>query len=140
MQIKIAKNDDEIIKCFPTMSELRPHLKKENFLSQIRRQETQGYRLLFVEEDHNVLAVAGFRLTENLFNGKFVYVDDLITSESERSKGYGDKLLKWIAEFAKENNCNNVELDSGVQRFDAHRFYLRNKMKISSHHFSLDVK
>ncbi|MGZ5001726.1 MAG: GNAT family N-acetyltransferase, partial [Chthoniobacterales bacterium] len=30
-------------------------------------------------------------------------------------------------------------LDSGVQRFDAHRFYLMKRMKISSHHFSLEL-
>jgi hypothetical protein len=30
-----------------------------------------------------------------------------------------------------------VELDSGVQRHDAHRFYLTNRMVISSYHFRL---
>lgn len=140
MNIKIAKSDQEVMGCFETINELRPFLKKENFLSQIRRQENQGYRLLFIEEDNRVIAVAGFRLTENLFNGKFIYIDDLITSKNKRSKGYGDKLLKWIIAFAKENNYRTIDLDSGVQRFNAHRFYLRNKMNILSHHFSLEIK
>ena len=140
MNIKIAKNDDETIKCFPTMSELRPHLKKEDFLSQIKRQEDQGFFLAYLEDKEKVLAVSGFHLTENLANGKYIYIDDLITSKKSRSKGYGDELIKWIVEFAKKNNCSVIELDSGVQRFDAHRFYLRNKMKISCHHFSLELK
>jgi hypothetical protein len=33
----------------------------------------------------------------------------------------------------------DVELDSAVQRFDAHPFYLTNRMIISSHHFRLKV-
>jgi len=140
MNIKIAKADDEIIKCFPTMSEFRPHLKKEDFLSQIKRQEDQGFFLAYLEDKEKVLAVSGFHLTENLANGKYIYIDDLITSKKSRSKGYGDKLIKWIVEFAKKNNCSVIELDSGMQRFDAHRFYLRNKMKISCHHFSLELK
>jgi hypothetical protein len=31
-------------------------------------------------------------------------------------------------------------LDSGVQRFGAHRFYLRRRMDITSHHFALDLR
>jgi hypothetical protein len=30
-----------------------------------------------------------------------------------------------------------LDLDSGVTRFDAHRFYLRERMHIQSHHFAL---
>lgn len=122
------------------MSELRPHLEKEMFLFQIRRQEQQGFSLVFAEENDVVVAVAGFRLMENLAYGKFVFVDDLITSEKERSKGYGDALLDWIFQFARKNNCTSIQLDSGVQRFDAHRFYLRKQMNISCHHFSLNLK
>jgi hypothetical protein len=46
-------------------------------------------------------------------------------------------LLDWMIERAREENCKSLELDSGVQRFDAHRFYLTNRMVISSHHFRL---
>ncbi len=139
MKIQIAKTDEEILECFEVIHELRPHLKKENFLEKIRGQEKHGFFLVFIEVERIVVAVAGLRLTENLANGKFVYIDDLITAEKERSKKYGDTLLKWIVNFAQENNCNSVELDSGVQRFDAHRFYLRNRMNISCHHFSLEI-
>jgi hypothetical protein len=31
-------------------------------------------------------------------------------------------------------------LDSGVQRFGAHRFYLRRRMNITSHHFAIDLR
>ena len=139
MKIKIAKTDSEILSCFEILQQLRPHLKKEDFISQIRRQERQGYKLVFIEEDKKVISVAGFRLTEKLSKGKFVFVDDLVTDKENRSKGYGEKLIQWIIELAKENNCNVFELDSGVEKFDAHRFYLKHRMKISCHHFSLNL-
>ncbi|MFH1552993.1 MAG: hypothetical protein ABID83_05080 [Candidatus Omnitrophota bacterium] len=31
MEIRIAKNDNEINSCFETMSQLRPHIKKRRF-------------------------------------------------------------------------------------------------------------
>jgi len=137
MKIKIAKNDSEIIRCFETMSQLRPHLKKENFLSQIRKQEKAGYLMAYAEDNDKVVSVAGFRLSECLAFGKFAFIDDLITNENERSKGYGEKLFDWIKDFAIKNNCKELHLESGVQRFSAHRFYFRKRMDISCHHFSL---
>jgi GNAT superfamily N-acetyltransferase len=63
----------------------------------------------------------------------------LAVDEAVRSKGYGQELFEWLIEFAKNCDCMQLELDSGVQRFDAHRFYLRQRMSIKSHHFSLTL-
>jgi GNAT superfamily N-acetyltransferase len=71
--------------------------------------------------------------------GQFLYVYDLVVDEAERSKGYGQKLLTWLIEFAQHHNCQQLHLDSGVQRFDAHRFYLQQRMNITSHHFSTNL-
>jgi GNAT superfamily N-acetyltransferase len=86
-----------------------------------------------------VKAVAGFRVVENLDNGRFIYVGDLVTKPQERSKGYGQRLFDWLLDCARSEGCGALTLDSGVQRFDAHRFYLKNRMRISSHHFWLLV-
>jgi GNAT superfamily N-acetyltransferase len=66
-----------------------------------------------------------------------LYVDDLVTDETIRSKGYGKQLLDWLIAEARRTGCQTFELDSGVQRFDAHRFYLTNRMIIAAHHFRL---
>ena len=135
MEIRIAETDKEIARCHETMSQLRPHIKKDDFLSRVRRQEKNGYKLVFIEDEGQVVSVAGFRISETLAWGKFVYVDDLITDEDQRSKGYGDKLIDWLMEYARESQCREFHLDSGVQRFSAHRFYFRKGLTISGHHF-----
>ena len=43
-------------------------------------------------------------------------------------------------EQARARGCENFELDSGVQRFDAHRFYFMKRMKISAYHFTISLK
>jgi GNAT superfamily N-acetyltransferase len=98
-----------------------------------------GYRLAYVEDASRVAAVAGFRILECLAWGKFLYVDDLVTDERLRSKGHGRELLRWLAAHARENGCAELHLDSGVQRFGAHRFYLREGMDITSHHFGMKL-
>jgi GNAT superfamily N-acetyltransferase len=140
-RIAVASSAAEIAKCFPVMRELRSHLQNEGeFVERVLRQQKQGYFLIFVEFDGEVRAAAGCRFLESLFSGKNLYVDDLVTRESDRSRGFGGQLLDWLIEQAGEHGCESVELDSGVQRFDAHRFYFSKRMHISSYHFRIKLK
>ena len=135
----IAQTDDEIVACYPVMAELRPHIQPEDFLSRVRRQQTGGFQLACLVAD-DVKAVAGFRISENLAYGKFLYVDDLVSKSDDRSKGYGGALFDWLVDLAREHDCDQFHLDSGVHRFSAHRFYLTKRMEIASHHFALKLK
>ncbi|MGD1874020.1 MAG: GNAT family N-acetyltransferase [Mastigocoleus sp.] len=139
MLVQLAESDAQILECFSTLSQLRPHIKQKTFLEQIHRQQQNGYQLAFIKEDHIVLAVAGFHISESLSWGKFLYISDLIVDQNARSQNYGKHLFEWLVEYGKSHNCNELHLDSGVQRFDAHRFYFRQRMKISSHHFLLPL-
>jgi hypothetical protein len=49
------------------------------------------------------------------------------------------KLFDWLVDYARTENCKQLTLDSGVQRFAAHRFDLRQRMEITSHHFTLKL-
>ena len=139
-EVSLTRSDEEIRKCFPVMSELRTQVRETDFVETVRRLEREGFRLAFLAEGGDVKAVAGFRIMENLANGRFMYVDDLVTKSGERSKRYGQGLFDWLLNYAASHECTALTLDSGVQRFDAHRFYLRNKMRISSHHFYMPLK
>lgn len=119
------------------MSELRPHLVEGEFVARVRSMERGGFEMAFLEANGNVQSVAGFRVLDKLATGRSLYVDDLVTREAARSQGRGDALFDWLIQTAHERSCIQIELDSGVQRFDAHRFYLRRRMRISSHHFVL---
>lgn len=127
----------EIEACYEVMRQLRPHLSKDGFVEQVLRQRAVGYHLATLTSDGQVVVVAGFRISECLSWGRFLYVDDLVTDEGVRHSGFGRLMFQWLLEFARKNNCKVLHLDSGVQRYDAHRFYLRNGMKISSHHFEI---
>ncbi len=131
-----AKTDDEIQNCFDVMSELRTHLTRENFLATIRHMESEGYRLAYIEDDERVVAVAGYRIYTNLFLGKNLYVDDLVTSASVRSKGYGKQMLDWLRDKANDTGCRSFHLDSGTARGQAHKFYFDQGFTISSYHFN----
>lgn len=131
-----ATTDKEIEKCFDVMSELRMHLKKNNFLTTIRHMETEGFKLAFIEDEGKVVVVAGYRIYTNLFMGKHLYIDDLVTMANSRSRGYGEQMLKWLRNEAIKENCTYIHLDSGTHRGEAHKFYFRQGFSIASYHFS----
>ena len=138
MKIRLAETDADISRCFPVMAQLRPKLAETGFVARVRRNAAEGYRLAFLEEDHGlVCSVAGFRLMDRLHVGRVLYVDDLVTDEASRSRRYGDALFDWLVAYARAENCAMLTLDSGTHRVDAHRFYLRKRMKISCFHFDL---
>ncbi len=139
MAVMLATTDAEIRACWPVMVQLRPHLKRADFVAAIRRQFDDGYELAFLRRGRRVAAVAGFRILHNLAWSRFCYVDDLVTDERERSRGCGAELFQWLCRRALSQGCARLELDSGVQRYGAHRFYLRHRMFISCHHFSLEL-
>lgn len=139
VEVLLAVEDREIESCYPVMVELRPHVQPDEFLARVKRQTgIAGYRLAYVT-DGEVKAVAGFRITECLAWGKFLWVDDLVAKGDERSRGYGGRLFDWLVEHARAEGCAQLHLDSGVQRFAAHRFYLNKRMSIACHHFSLEL-
>jgi GNAT superfamily N-acetyltransferase len=139
--ISLAETDSDIARCFPVMSQLRPHLVEAEFVRRVRQMQPQSYRLAFLADPSGLVrSVAGFRVMDMLFSAKTLYVDDLVTDSATRSQGHGDQLFDWLVNWARAQGCHEFSLDSGTQRVDAHRFYLRKRMKISSFHFSLPLK
>lgn len=130
----------EIESCFRVMQQLRPHLVDiDAFVQQVERQYAQGYQMVCCRDAGGVCAVMGFRFLEFLAWGKVLYIDDLITDAEKRKSGYASKLLQWAIDLAKKENCDQVHLDSGSHRHDAHRLYLKSGFKIIGYHFELDL-
>ena len=133
--IIIAATDEEVAACYPVMAELRPQISADEFVERIKHQtQIADYRLACLI-DSEVKAVAGYRISQNLAWGNFLYVDDLVTRAQDRSRGFGGVLLDWLFDEAVAHGCARLELDSGVQRAEAHRFYFSKRMTVTSFHF-----
>ena len=135
-----AETDTEIDRCFEVMSELRTNLVRDTFLETVREMESQGFRLAYLEDGDSVVAVAGYRLARNLFLGKHLYIDDLVTSQKVRSRGYGETIYGWLRNKAIKSGCKFIHLDSAVHRGETHRFYFRQGLTISSFHFREELE
>jgi GNAT superfamily N-acetyltransferase len=137
--IQIATTPAEIDRCFPVMSQLRPKLIAKEFVGRVEAQQAEGYQLASLEHEGAIVSVAGFRVQNMLSSGKTFYVDDLVTDANARSKGHGEAMIQWLIALAREANCDSFSLDSGTHRQEAHAFYLRQRLRITSFHFHLPL-
>jgi GNAT superfamily N-acetyltransferase len=119
----------------PVLRELRPHLTAASFAAIYEEGHPQGLRFTALYEQDRCVAVAGWRLVATTVVGRKLYVDDLVTTSSMRSRGAGGALLTELTSRAREAGCVALDLDSNVERRDAHRFYFRERMPITAYHF-----
>ncbi|MEO6364809.1 MAG: GNAT family N-acetyltransferase [Luteimonas sp.] len=135
--IRAITNDTELRAVWPVAQQLRPHLDEDGFVAQSLRQLADGFIVTALYDDGIPRAFAGWRVLEMLATGKQAYVDDLVTDETVRSRGYGKAMLDWLKVEAKRLGCARLQLDSGTFRKDAHAFYLREGLRIEAFHFGI---
>jgi GNAT superfamily N-acetyltransferase len=136
MHVSLATTDPDLQKISPVLLQLRPQYTEARLVARIKLQQQSGFQIAYVSEDSDFLCVARFLIGHKLAWQKYLYVDDLVTAESRRSTGAGKCMLDWLKQHTRELGCQQLHLDSGVQRFGAHKFYLREGFSINSHHFA----
>ncbi len=125
---------------WPVVAQLRPHLDADGFVAQATAQRAEGWRATALYDADGVpRAFAGWRVLTMLSVGRHVYVDDLVTDQTQRSRGHGAALLRWLLGEAKRLDCARLQLDSATHRKDAHAFYLREGLRIEAFHFGRDL-
>lgn len=138
--IRPVESEADVTACFPLMQQLRPHLvSPQEFISRWRSQAMSGYRLIALWRDGEPMALAGFRLQENLFHGVHFYLDDLVTQESERGSGHGHVLMDYLKAEARRLGCTRFVLDTPLTNVLGHRFYYRHGLLARALRFSIDL-
>ncbi len=136
--VQLATTND-ISKLIPVLKVLRPTRTEEELENLLAILFNEGYKLAFIGDKNSAFSAIGFRIQTFLYSGKTLYIDDLVTLEDHRKKGYGKLLLDFAKNFAKDTNCETFSLDSGIMRKDAHRLYLNEGFDIDCLHFACKV-
>lgn len=129
-----------LVACFGVFNFLRPHLSEARFIEQVLAQTKEGYKVIYIQGADEVMAAAGYRVATFLAWGRVLYIDDLVTRPEKKRAGLGGALLDWLIEEGRRLGCDEVHLDTGYQRHDAHRLYLNKGFLLSSHHMSVKLE
>ena len=134
---------DWLIKAETVHRQLRPGLPAD-YAGRMAQVLAAGARMCVAVEagtgTEEVICVAVWRVIENTYEGRRLYIDDLVSDESRRSRGAGKAMLDWLEARARQLGCGMLALDSGVQRDRAHHFYFREGMHIFAFCFRKGLK
>lgn len=120
--------------------QLRPHLA-DNYAAVMAGIFADGGEMIAaVDAAGEVAGVAVYRCFRNTFSGIRFYVDDLIVDAARRSSGVGKMLLVWLEQEAARREAKGLELESGTQRTQAHKFYFREGFVINAFSFKQDFE
>jgi GNAT superfamily N-acetyltransferase len=112
---------------------------RAGYIDRIREVLASGAEMAVAVVDGEVAGVTVFRVIEKTHSGRELYCDDLVTDETRRSTGVGHALMQYMEAVCRERACDTFALDSGAQRQQAHKFYFREGMTITSFHFDKKV-
>ena len=117
---------------YAVLSQLRPELNYKEFEDLIYDMRYMDYKMIGIFEGDNLVTYAGVAIQTNLYHKRHLYIYDLVTDFSQRSKSYGKMMLDYLSDYAKVGACENIVLSSGLQRTEAHNFYTVNDFEKKS--------
>jgi hypothetical protein len=118
--------------------QLRPHLP-EDYMGRMKEVFASGAEMAVALVGSTVAGVTVFRVMERTFSGRELYCDDLVTDATKRSTGVGRALMQYMQEVCRARAIDAFTLDSGTQREQAHKFYFREGMTVTSFHFTKPI-
>ncbi len=137
--VPVAAGDEQLLrKSERVHRQLRPHLK--DYVGRMKEVLAAGAEMAVCVLDGEVAGITVFRVLEKTHSGRDLYCDDLVTDETKRSTGVGHALMQYMEAICQQRDCDMLSLDSGAQRQQAHKFYFREGMTITSFHFNKPLK
>jgi len=115
--------------------EFRPNMK-DDYVAYLQRMAAEGAGIMQLVDDDEVRAIAIWRTFLTTYCGRRFEIDDLVTAEGQRSRGYGATLIRALEAKAHTLSCQTVMLTSATWRVHAHRFYLRERYTIDAFLFA----
>lgn len=113
----------------------RPNIEGD-YISRLREMAAEGAGIIQLVDEDEVRAIAIWRTFLTTYCGRRFEIDDLVTAEGQRSKGYGAAMIKALETKARSLSCDAMMLTSATSRMDAHRFYFRERYAIDAFLFS----
>ncbi|MFM2483887.1 GNAT family N-acetyltransferase [Celerinatantimonas yamalensis] len=120
---------------------LHPSYSIEGLTSQLEMQQlSRQYKLIGVFKEDELVGVAGFVEGLTFAWGRNLLIEDFVIAPPWRYTGMAEQLIAWLRHYGLQLGCKEIHVNSGVQDFFVHKFYLQEGFRISSHHFSLQLQ
>lgn len=131
---KILKNDLHLV--IPFVRELGDFQTDEALLrARFNEMFDQNYECFGVYLGEELIGVFGLWFMTRHYAGKSCEPDHVILKPEYQNRGFGKQIFEFIFDYAREKGCETSELNSYVQNFKSHKFYMNHGYVIKGYHF-----
>ena len=99
----------------------------------------QHYECLGIYDEKQLIGVCGMWFQTRHYAGKSCEVDHVVIDESYRGQGIGDRMMRFVYDYASKKGCRWVELNTYVHNFPSHKFYYNQGFVAKGYHFVKDI-
>lgn len=131
---KILKEDSG--KVLPFLKKLYKEPPSEELL-RVRLHEMfeQNYECFGIYHENRLIGVFGLWFMTRHYAGRSCEVDHIYIKDEFQRKGVGKSLFAFIHDYVAIKDCETVELNSYVENFASHKFYMNLGYIIRGYHF-----
>ena len=95
----------------------------------------QNYECFGVYKSNALIGVFGLWFMTRHYAGRSCEVDHIYIQDELQGKGIGKKLFEFIESYATSKSCETIELNSYVENYGSHKFYMNLGYIIRGYHF-----
>lgn len=128
MKVRVAKNDD-----YRFIYELSKQLGYDYAVSKVEHRlaellNDKNHIIIVVQEALNepIIGYIHLHIHKSLYFDNLLNIMGIVVDHNKRGKGIGSLLLDEAEKKALDLNCKGMRANSGIQRIEAHKFYLKN--------------
>jgi len=129
----------DMLDLYPVIAHMYPDMSFDSYSDILKERVENGYNMVAVFDGEDCVSAAGFWFGIRFYCDRFLQLDNMVTVPEFRDKGAGTMALEWIKSLAKKEGCKRILVDSYVENFDAHRFFLREGFVIRGYHLNYTV-
>lgn len=127
---------EDINTFLPLIQELMGYTFEDSVLrSRFQEMFNQAYECYGIYEGEALIGVFGLWFATRHYAGKTCEPDHVYIKPTSRSKGLGKAVFKWIFDYVKTKECETSELNSYVENYPSHKFYMNLGYDIKGYHF-----
>lgn len=127
--------ESDIYSIIPLLKILNNTISDDILKQRLDEMVTQGYKCIGIYDEKKLIGICGIWILTKYYVGRHIEPDNIIISPEYQNQKIGTRLMSWIYDYAKKNNCIASELNCYAGNKQAHRFWEKEGYEVIALHF-----
>jgi GNAT superfamily N-acetyltransferase len=114
---------DNIQSIIPLLVQLDETISEPVLQQRLQQMLEQGYQCVGIYDGEKLVGMSGLWILTKYYVGRHIEPDNVYILPEYRGQGIGQQLMKWIYQFAAENDCVASELNCYVTNEAGRKFW-----------------